>query len=326
MLSPPHFSRVPKSLASPKASVRVRVCFLAAYVDEARRAFLLMDLNRDEAISQAELRAGLASLGLTLSGKQLAKSFAIADADASGEIDFDEFRAMGAELERRGAHAPLDAEDLVCSLAELGGLFLALGMPDDAAPLLKAAFSRAEEIADAGAKNAKGGAKCAKASAGAPPPAHWGEVFAWVAATRAAQLVAAGRPRKAERCMRRALEMREGALTPHHPLVAATLSALARAKLQTAMEMGKQLEGYTVALRSVESAVTASTLHEDMICDSGDRERDVRDVYERAVVASARRGVRLRRCRGGRPCGHDLAHPSSGGRRARREGGAGGQC
>ncbi len=66
----------------------------------------------------------------------------------------------------------------------------------------------------------------------------------------------------------------------------AELSALARAKLQTAMEMGKQLEGYTVALRSVESAVPASALHEDMICDSGDRERDVRDVYERAVVAS----------------------------------------
>lgn len=66
----------------------------------------------------------------------------------------------------------------------------------------------------------------------------------------------------------------------------AELSALARAKLQTAMEMGRQLEGYTVALRSVESAVPASELHEDMICDSGDRERDVRDAYERAVVAS----------------------------------------
>ena len=61
----------------------------AEYVDEARRAFLMMDTNRDEAISQPELRAGLASLGLTLSGKQLKTSFVIADADSSGEIDFD---------------------------------------------------------------------------------------------------------------------------------------------------------------------------------------------------------------------------------------------
>lgn len=73
------------------AAMRWRMTEGRQYVDEARRAFLMMDANRDDAISQAELRLGLASMNLKLSRKQMGTSFAIADADASGEIDFDEF-------------------------------------------------------------------------------------------------------------------------------------------------------------------------------------------------------------------------------------------
>ena len=50
-----------------------------------------MDANRDDSISQVELRTGLATLGLKLSDRQLKMSFRMADTDASGDIDFDEF-------------------------------------------------------------------------------------------------------------------------------------------------------------------------------------------------------------------------------------------
>lgn len=51
----------------------------------------MMDANRDDAISQAELRTGLATMGLKLRARQLERSFSIADSDSSGDIDFDEF-------------------------------------------------------------------------------------------------------------------------------------------------------------------------------------------------------------------------------------------
>ena len=83
------------------AAMRWRMTEGRQFVDEARRVFLMMDANRDDAISQAELRLGLASMGLKLSSKNMGRSFAIADTDASGEIDFDEFLEFvgGAENE-----------------------------------------------------------------------------------------------------------------------------------------------------------------------------------------------------------------------------------
>jgi membrane protease YdiL (CAAX protease family) len=61
------------------------------FVDEARSAFLLMDTNRDEQISEVELRTGLYSMGLKLDSNKLRSNFALADTDQSGDIDFDEF-------------------------------------------------------------------------------------------------------------------------------------------------------------------------------------------------------------------------------------------
>ena len=73
------------------AAMRWRMTNGQAFVDEARRAFLLMDANRDELISAAELRAGLFTMGLKLDEAKLQSSFALADTDGSGDIDFDEF-------------------------------------------------------------------------------------------------------------------------------------------------------------------------------------------------------------------------------------------
>ena len=73
------------------AAMRWRMTNGREFVDESRRAFLLMDANRDEQISVTELRAGLCSMGLKLNEKKLQSSFALADTDASGDIDFDEF-------------------------------------------------------------------------------------------------------------------------------------------------------------------------------------------------------------------------------------------
>lgn len=73
------------------AAMRWRMTNGRAFVDESRRAFLLMDANRDEQISIAELRAGLYSMGLKLDETKLRSSFQLADTDASGDIDFDEF-------------------------------------------------------------------------------------------------------------------------------------------------------------------------------------------------------------------------------------------
>ena len=71
------------------------------FVDQTRSAFLMMDRNRDEQISEAELRVGLYSLGLKLGGQKLRSDFALADTDRSGAIDFDEVLEFvgGAESE-----------------------------------------------------------------------------------------------------------------------------------------------------------------------------------------------------------------------------------
>lgn len=73
------------------AAMRWRMARGKSFVDDARSAFLLMDGNRDEQISEAELRVGLYSLGLKRDGTKLRSDFAVADTDQSGAIDFDEF-------------------------------------------------------------------------------------------------------------------------------------------------------------------------------------------------------------------------------------------
>uniref|UniRef100_A0A7S0P2U6 EF-hand domain-containing protein n=1 Tax=Calcidiscus leptoporus TaxID=127549 RepID=A0A7S0P2U6_9EUKA len=73
------------------AAMRWRMAKGGRYVDGARRVFLRMDTNRDDAISRGELRQGLAMMGLRLSSKTLEQSFAMADLDTSGDIDFEEF-------------------------------------------------------------------------------------------------------------------------------------------------------------------------------------------------------------------------------------------
>lgn len=73
------------------AAMRWRMSNGKEFVDEARRTFLLMDSNRDEQISVAELRAGLFTMQLKLDEGNLKSSFDLADTDESGGIDFDEF-------------------------------------------------------------------------------------------------------------------------------------------------------------------------------------------------------------------------------------------
>ena len=57
------------------------------FVVNVRRQFLLMDTDRDGVVSRSELRIGLYGLGLRL----VDSDFSSADADGSGQIDFDEF-------------------------------------------------------------------------------------------------------------------------------------------------------------------------------------------------------------------------------------------
>mmetsp|Transcript_148492 Transcript_148492/g.262181 ORF Transcript_148492/g.262181 Transcript_148492/m.262181 type:complete len:426 (-) Transcript_148492:82-1359(-) len=61
------------------------------FVEEARRAFFLMDTNRDEVLSTSELRMGLFSMGLKLNEQKFQSLFESADTDGSNDIDFDEF-------------------------------------------------------------------------------------------------------------------------------------------------------------------------------------------------------------------------------------------
>jgi len=75
------------------------------FVDEARRAFLLMDTNRDEAISRGELRVGLSTMGLRLDERKLSAAFDDADADGSGTVDFDEFLEYVGEAKSEASQA-----------------------------------------------------------------------------------------------------------------------------------------------------------------------------------------------------------------------------
>lgn len=87
------------------AAMRWRMTNGKNFVDESRRVFLMMDSNRDDSISSAELRAGLFSLGLRLNEKKLGKNFRLADADNSGSIDFDEFLEFVGSAETEAAEA-----------------------------------------------------------------------------------------------------------------------------------------------------------------------------------------------------------------------------
>lgn len=69
-------------------SMKWRMSKGKGFVDESRKAFLLMDTNRDEQISASELRMGISAMGLQLAEPKLRAAFANADADGSGEIDF----------------------------------------------------------------------------------------------------------------------------------------------------------------------------------------------------------------------------------------------
>ena len=62
-------------------------------------------------------------------------------------------------------------------------------------------------------------------------------------------------------------------------------SATARAKLESAMRARREAEGYTVELHALQREFEVSALHKDMIVDSGNPELDVREAYERGLVA-----------------------------------------
>lgn len=68
------------------------------FVREARQTFYLMDTNRDGTVSREELRVALYSYGISLSKGESEVVLEKADADGSGEIDFEEFLGfMGTE-------------------------------------------------------------------------------------------------------------------------------------------------------------------------------------------------------------------------------------
>ena len=81
------------------------VLTVPSFVTQARRAFLLMDTNRDEEISRGELRMGLSAMGLRLEERKLTAAFADADADGSGNVDFDEFLEFLGEAKSEDAQA-----------------------------------------------------------------------------------------------------------------------------------------------------------------------------------------------------------------------------
>ena len=60
----------------------------------------------------------------------------------------------------------------------------------------------------------------------------------------------------------------------------------AREKLHATLAARRRIDGYATELRKLESTFASSDFHEDMIVDSGNREQDVKDAYERALVAS----------------------------------------
>lgn len=62
-------------------------------------------------------------------------------------------------------------------------------------------------------------------------------------------------------------------------------SATARAKLENAMRAKREAEGYMVELHALQREFEVSALHKDMIVDSGNPELDVREAYERGLVA-----------------------------------------
>lgn len=61
------------------------------FVLTARETFYLADTNKDGVLSREELRIAVASYGIRLSAEQSAQVLGVADADASGYIDFGEF-------------------------------------------------------------------------------------------------------------------------------------------------------------------------------------------------------------------------------------------
>ena len=86
-------------------AMRWRMTRGKAFVDQARRAFLLMDANKDAQISQDELRVGLYSMGLKLDDEGLRSTFSLADTDQSGDIDFDEFLEFVGRAESEASRA-----------------------------------------------------------------------------------------------------------------------------------------------------------------------------------------------------------------------------
>jgi membrane protease YdiL (CAAX protease family) len=61
------------------------------FVNEARRAFLIMDTNRDGLLSAGEFRCAFYAMGFKPKEEKFQKAFRGADKDASGQVDYDEF-------------------------------------------------------------------------------------------------------------------------------------------------------------------------------------------------------------------------------------------
>mmetsp|Transcript_8956 Transcript_8956/g.33200 ORF Transcript_8956/g.33200 Transcript_8956/m.33200 type:complete len:456 (-) Transcript_8956:1445-2812(-) len=63
-------------------------------------------------------------------------------------------------------------------------------------------------------------------------------------------------------------------------------AAKARLKLAESLMERRRANGYSLALKKLRGLVAVEELHEDQIVSSGNREVDVNDVYERAIVAA----------------------------------------
>ena len=62
--------------------------------------------------------------------------------------------------------------------------------------------------------------------------------------------------------------------------------AAARQKLHAVVEAKRRVDGYAKELRALETSFLPEEFHQDMFVDSGDRARDLKEAYERALVAS----------------------------------------
>jgi len=68
----------------------------------------------------------------------------------------------------------------------------------------------------------------------------------------------------------------------------------AQEKLHATLAARRRIDGYATELRKLESMFAEGDFHEDMIVDSGNRELDVKDAYERALVASGTSAVKAK--------------------------------